>query len=129
MIATPAGIRQLVTSKQDTSTGGIGAWGWELWTAAMDHIKRHDKGQEGIIITFLRAKGPMDKAGVQLHDVVTHVDGKPIQRRNELVRTIRSHKPGDELKMRLLNGKNEVREVTVTLEDVTARWRARGKKK
>ena len=125
MAATPAGIRALHATGQDAATAGIGAWGWELWTASKGHIDRHPDGQQGIIVTFLRKGGPMEKSGVGLHDVITHLDDVPVSRRAEFIRIIRGHKPGEQLRLRILHADNRMTEHVITLEDVAKRWRQR----
>ncbi|MEU4605354.1 trypsin-like peptidase domain-containing protein [Kribbella sp. NPDC023972] len=58
--------------------------------------------------------GAADKAGLQAGDVVTAVDGKAIASGDALVAAVRSHRPGDEVKITLTrNGKSQT--VTATL--------------
>ena len=58
--------------------------------------------------------GAADKAGLQAGDVVTAVDGKAIASGDALVAAVRSHRPGDEVKITLTrDGKTQT--VTATL--------------
>jgi putative serine protease PepD len=58
--------------------------------------------------------GAADKAGLQAGDVVTAVDGKAIASGDALVAAVRSHRPGDDVKITLTrNGKSQT--VTATL--------------
>jgi putative serine protease PepD len=58
--------------------------------------------------------GAADKAGLQAGDVVTAVDGKAIASGDALVAAVRSHRPGDEVKITLTRaGKSQT--VTATL--------------
>ncbi|MFG1624072.1 S1C family serine protease [Kribbella sp. NPDC049227] len=58
--------------------------------------------------------GAADKAGLQAGDVVTAVDGKAISSGDALVAAVRSHRPGDEVKIDFTrNGKAQ--SVTATL--------------
>jgi putative serine protease PepD len=58
--------------------------------------------------------GAADKAGLQAGDVVTAVDGKAIASGDALVAAVRSHRPGDEVKITLTrNGASQT--VTATL--------------
>ena len=58
--------------------------------------------------------GAADKAGLQSGDVVTTVDGKAIASGDALVATVRSHRPGDEVKVTFVrDGKTQT--VTATL--------------
>ena len=58
--------------------------------------------------------GAADKAGLQAGDVVTAVDGKAIASGDALVAAVRSHRPGDQVKLTITrNGKSQT--VTATL--------------
>ncbi|GAA0576530.1 PDZ domain-containing protein [Kribbella sandramycini] len=58
--------------------------------------------------------GAADKAGLQADDVVTAVDGKVIASGDALVAAVRSHRPGDEVKVTYIRaGKSQT--VTATL--------------
>ncbi|MGW6280550.1 trypsin-like peptidase domain-containing protein [Kribbella sp. NPDC055071] len=58
--------------------------------------------------------GAADKAGLQSGDVVTAVDGKAIASGDALVAAVRSHRPGDQVKINLTrNGKPQ--SITATL--------------
>jgi putative serine protease PepD len=58
--------------------------------------------------------GAADKAGLQAGDVVTAVDGKAIASGDALVAAVRSHRPGDEVKITLTRG-GKSQTVTATL--------------
>lgn len=47
---------------------------------------------------------PAEKAGIQAGDVITHVDGKETDTRDELVNIIRSYRPGDSVTVKLQRG-------------------------
>ncbi|MFF5720045.1 trypsin-like peptidase domain-containing protein [Streptomyces buecherae] len=57
-----------------------------------------ESGSDGPAVT---EGGPGDKAGIRSGDVITRVDGVPVQRGQELIVKIRSHRPGDRLKLTL----------------------------
>ncbi|MFF0265837.1 S1C family serine protease [Kribbella sp. NPDC004536] len=58
--------------------------------------------------------GAADKAGLQSGDVVTAVDGKAIASGDALVAAVRSHRPGDQVKLSITrNGKQQT--ITATL--------------
>ncbi|MEW2222290.1 trypsin-like peptidase domain-containing protein [Streptomyces sp. NPDC006990] len=48
--------------------------------------------------------GPADRAGLAAGDVITEVGGKPVAGGEELIVRIRSHRPGDELGLTVLDG-------------------------
>lgn len=51
--------------------------------------------REGVIVTDLGRGSPADRAGIRPYDIITHVDGAPITSTGELVRILRSQRPGD----------------------------------
>ncbi|MBB5936769.1 trypsin-like peptidase domain-containing protein [Streptomyces zagrosensis] len=58
--------------------------------------------------------GPGDKAGIRPSDVITEVDGVPVHSGQELIVKIRSHRPGDRLKLSVERDGDE-RPVELTL--------------
>jgi putative serine protease PepD len=48
--------------------------------------------------------GPAEKAGLRPGDVITNFDGKPVTRPEELIALIRSHAPGDKVKITYQRG-------------------------
>ncbi|TDB90482.1 PDZ domain-containing protein [Actinomadura sp. KC216] len=58
--------------------------------------------------------GPADKAGLKPGDVITKVDGKPIEDATDLIAQIRSRAPGDRIKVTYRRGSQE-NTVEVTL--------------
>src|ERR1044072_6197852 len=58
----------------------------------------NDKGAAGAPVT---PGGPGDKAGIEAGDVITEVDGVRVHSGQELIVKIRSHRPGDRLRLTL----------------------------
>ncbi|MEV5960438.1 trypsin-like peptidase domain-containing protein [Kribbella sp. NPDC051952] len=58
--------------------------------------------------------GAADKAGLQSNDVVTAVDGKAIASGDALVAAVRSHRPGDQVKVNFIRA-GKAQSVTATL--------------
>lgn len=48
------------------------------------------------------------KAGMQKNDVITHLDGDPMKSRDTLIQSIRKHRPGDKVRLKVLRGKREL---------------------
>lgn len=59
---------------------------------------------------------PADKAGIKPGDVITHVDGRPINRNVELIVAIRARKVGDAMEVTVRSG-GEDRPVKLVLSD------------
>ncbi len=57
---------------------------------------------------------PAEKAGIQAGDVITHVDGKEIATRDELVTTIRAYRPGAKVTVTLRRGEERL-EISIAL--------------
>ncbi len=68
----------------------------------------------GVFVGSVEKDGPAAKAGVQVGDIVTKVDGDTIASSRELVRAIRHRKPGETVEISLLrNGAGRTIKVTV----------------
>ncbi|MFI0814573.1 trypsin-like peptidase domain-containing protein [Streptomyces sp. NPDC021098] len=76
-----------------------------------DGARVNSKGADGPPVT---PGGPGDKAGIEAGDVITEVDGVRVHSGQELIVKIRSHRPGDRLKLTLKRD-GEERGVALTL--------------
>jgi putative serine protease PepD len=54
-------------------------------------------GQDGALVQEVASGSPAAKAGLQVGDLVTAIDGKSIQNSGEMVAAIRDHKPGEKV--------------------------------
>jgi putative serine protease PepD len=54
-------------------------------------------GQDGAIVRDVASGSPAARAGLQVGDLVTAVDGQAVQGAGEMIARIRSHKPGDKV--------------------------------
>ncbi len=55
----------------------------------------------GAMVRSVEAAGPADKAGVEAGDIVTKVDGRPVDKVSDLPRMVGSAKPGDKLTLQV----------------------------
>ncbi|MEU5023124.1 S1C family serine protease [Streptomyces milbemycinicus] len=76
---------------------------------AGDGARVHTRGADGPPVN---PDGPGDKAGIKAGDIVTEVDGVRVHSGQELIVKIRSHRPGDRLRLTL---RRDGRERTVEL--------------
>ncbi|WP_370414734.1 S1C family serine protease [Streptomyces fradiae] len=77
-----------------------------------DGARVGDKGKGNT--PSVTAGGPADKAGIRPGDVITKVDGQRVHSGEELIVKIRSHRPGDKLKLTLTrNGKEQTKTLTL----------------
>lgn len=79
-------------------------------------ILRSFGADHGVIINNVRPASPAEKAGLQVHDVITHVGGTPIHTGDELVDKVTSTPVGQEVKIRYLRDEKE-RVTTAVVED------------
>jgi S1-C subfamily serine protease len=86
--------------------------------------------EKGVLVNEVVKDSPADKAGIEGGDtnatiegakvtlggdIVTEVDGKPVDSMEEVVDKVNSAQPGDKMELTLLRGDNETKQVTVTL--------------
>jgi serine protease Do len=71
------------------------------------------KGQKGVLVTQVFAGDPADKAGMQIKDVITAVDGKPVGTGRELSAAVAGMPVGKEVPVKILR---EGKEKTVTVK-------------
>jgi len=71
-------------------------------------------GMNGALIHAVTAGGPAATAGIQMGDLITAVDGKPLSQDFTLGDAIAAYKPGDQVKLTLRRGAED-QTVTVTL--------------
>jgi putative serine protease PepD len=72
--------------------------------------------EAGATVAAVTAGGPAADAGVQRGDVVTAVDGKPVDSSNAVVAAVQSHKAGDHVVLTVRRGSG-TEQVHVTLGD------------
>jgi putative serine protease PepD len=71
-------------------------------------------GRDGALIQEVAPDSPAARAGLQPGDLVTRVDGQPIEAYSEMVARIRAHRPGDRVTLTVVRGGNETT-ITATL--------------
>lgn len=77
-------------------------------------INGEDGSTGGAKLTTVTEGGPAAQAGLTSGDVVTKVNGKKLENYEALISTIRSRRPGDQLKVTIVRSAQEL-EFTVTL--------------
>ncbi|MCC6342428.1 MAG: trypsin-like peptidase domain-containing protein [Bryobacterales bacterium] len=63
---------------------------------------------EGVIITDVEPKGPADKAGVQPDDIITAIDGRPIQNARQLEVSVYRRMSGSSVKLQVIRKKQSL---------------------
>ncbi|MCX5731539.1 MAG: PDZ domain-containing protein, partial [Deltaproteobacteria bacterium] len=72
------------------------------------------EGVKGAVIQDVIARAPAGKAGVKAGDVVVAVNGKPVEDRGQLTRTVAAIAPGGKATLTLLR-KGKKQEIVVTV--------------
>src|SRR5260370_25692692 len=72
----------------------------------------------GVTITDVVAGKPAEKAGLQIGDTITSVNGKPVKSGDELVNIISAVKPGNKVELTYIRNCLE-KKASVSLEDRT----------
>ena len=57
----------------------------------------------GVLVRDLAPEGPAAKAGIQVDDVITEINGKAVGSHAEMVDQILAHKPGDEITLKFIH--------------------------
>ena len=83
-----------------------GPEGLRGWGAALMGVILGDDGEEvgGIVVTEVMAESPAFKSGMQIGDIVTHINGKAFQNRAAMIRHVKGHMIGDKLKVKVVRG-------------------------
>jgi membrane-associated protease RseP (regulator of RpoE activity) len=79
----------------------------------------------GVLVAEVEAGSPAARAGIEVGDVITGVEGKSVTSTREVLRTIRGKKGGDAVDVELVRDRSP-RKVTVTLEERKASEREIG---
>ena len=83
-----------------------------------DELREHYGAPKdaGILVAEVEAGSPAARAGIEVGDVITGVEGKRVTSAWELSRTIRRKKAGETVDVELVRGRSP-RKVTVTLDE------------
>ena len=101
-VSPPDAIARLIAKKTAPAAATLGAACDELWTQSEGFIARLPKGTRGIVTPSLMKNGPLAKAGMTKETVILAIDGKPVQYLDQLLRIVRSKKPGDEVTLKVI---------------------------
>ena len=71
----------------------------------------------GVLVGTVEPESPAAKAGIQVGDILTAVDGERVGSTRELSRSVRRHKDGETAKIDLLRDRSK-KTLSVTLEEV-----------
>jgi len=76
----------------------------------------------GVLVGGVEADSPAARAGIEVGDVITSVDGREVSSTGDLSRAVRRKKAGETVEIELVRGRGS-RKVTVTLDERKGRER------
>jgi serine protease Do len=106
---------QLIGSTHRVARGSIGVQFNAVPSAA---VARVYGAKTGVTITDVVAGKPAEKAGLQIGDTITSVNGKPVKSGDELVNIISAVKPGNKVELTYIRNGLE-KKASVSVEDRT----------
>ncbi len=116
-------LRSLLERRQHAATPTMGVGVEEPWQQEASFWKRFPQDTEGLVVRVLSKDGPGERAGLREWDMITAADGQPVRTVDQLLRLIRTHKPGQTLRLDVLgpDGTGQ-RELSVRLGRLEAAW-------
>jgi S1-C subfamily serine protease len=116
LVTGPEAIRRLVRGRTSVTTPSVGTAFEEFWAQPAGFIARFPEGAAGLVPVLPVKGGAAERAGLVGDLLITAVDSRPVQYRDELLRVIRAKAPGDELTFTVLPPDGaDPRHVKVTL--------------
>lgn len=71
--------------------------------------------REGIIVRQVEPGSPAARAGLQVADIITRIDNQPVTTSGDLRRILRSHRPGDSVRLTVVRVPSRGRATTLTV--------------
>jgi serine protease Do len=93
-----------------------GAIGIEFSEKLPGAVNRKYGFKNGVLVSRVEPGGPADKAGIEVRDIITAVDGRPIKDGDDLVNEIASRRPGSTIRLGYLRDGKQA-DTTVTIGD------------
>lgn len=103
----------------------------DTWDMLISGYKIGERGRLGLdtpsgstIVSKVSQRGPADKAGIQVGDIITAIGGKEVSNRSEIGRALSNRYPYETVAITVRRGSNEVK-VDVMLGEGSSRGRRR----
>lgn len=124
LVSPPSAIRDLLKSRNVSSTPGLGGYAWELRNADTDMIGKFPPGAKGLFVNPVFEGRPLSNAGLKVHDLILSCDGQSLARRIDLLSAIRSKPAGSTFQLEVISpGKESARTVILRTDSLEAHWK------
>ena len=111
-----ASLKGLLHKKKTVQSATMQTGVEELWSQEPSFISKLHKDFRGLVVRQLRKDGVAAKAGLKEWDIIVAIDGRSVNRTDDLMRMIRSREPGQTVRLKATDreGKNS-RDLTIKL--------------
>ncbi|MCH2602372.1 MAG: trypsin-like peptidase domain-containing protein [Pedosphaera sp.] len=111
-----ASLKGLLEKKKTVQSATMQTGVEELWSQEPSFISKLHKDFRGLVVRQLRKDGVAAKAGLKEWDIIVAIDGRSVNRTDDLMRMIRSREPGQTVRLKATDreGKNS-RDLTIKL--------------
>jgi S1-C subfamily serine protease len=115
-----ASLKELLNKKKPIQSATLQTGVEELWGQEPGFINKLPKDFRGLVVRQLQANGVAAKAGLKEWDIIVAIEGKPVERTDNLLRLIRSRKPGQTIRLQATDREGKTpRELTIKLVPIS----------
>ena len=108
-------INALLASGKDADTATLGVGVEELWEQGTETLRKFPPKTEGLYVAKTRDDGPAARAGLKPDMLITHLNGRPISLRDQLVLGVRAKRPGDVVTLTVVSAGGQPADIEVKL--------------
>jgi len=123
MVSPPTAVKALIEKNAIAATPGIGGFLWETATADLTFFDKIPAGVNGLVVNPVFKDRPLDRAGIETHDLILGCDGKAVRRLSPFLAMIREKPAGSTFRLEVLTPGAAIREVILTTDAIEAGWR------
>jgi S1-C subfamily serine protease len=122
-VAPAIAIAPLLANRKNRATPTLGIFVDELWILQANELQRYPAGTEGLVIQQIQKGGAAMQAGLKTGEVIVAIDGQKVRYRDQLLRKIHTHEPGQEVTITVVapQGTGQ-RDVTVSMGRLEVQW-------
>ena len=91
--------RQLLKSRESTTHISLGAGVEEIGEQQPGFLETLPADASGLVVRVVHKGGAIDVAGIAINSIISAIDKKPVERRDELLRALWRHQPGDTVEL------------------------------